>query len=40
MQTSLVGWSIDAAQTTCLVLNALGMATQRRPDRGPPRHAP
>lgn len=29
----VVGWSIDATQTTSLVLNALGMATQRRPDR-------
>jgi transposase InsO family protein len=28
-----VGWSIDSTQTTSLVLNALGMATQRRPDR-------
>ena len=27
----VVGWSIDATQTTGLVLNALGMATQRRP---------
>ena len=29
----VVGWSIDSTQTTTLVLNALGMATQRRPDR-------
>lgn len=29
----VVGWSIDSTQTTSLVLNALGMATQRRPDR-------
>lgn len=29
----VVGWSIDSTQTTKLVLNALGMATQRRPDR-------
>lgn len=29
----VVGWSIDSTQTTQLVLNALGMATQRRPDR-------
>jgi putative transposase len=29
----VVGWSIDATQTTSLVLNALGMATQRRPNR-------
>jgi transposase InsO family protein len=29
----VVGWSIDSTQTTGLVLNALGMATQRRPDR-------
>jgi putative transposase len=27
---SVVGWSIDSTQTTLLVLNALGMATQRR----------
>ena len=26
----VVGWSIDSTQTTTLVLNALGMATQRR----------
>ncbi len=26
----VVGWSIDSTQTTVLVLNALGMATQRR----------
>jgi transposase InsO family protein len=26
----IVGWSIDSTQTTTLVLNALGMATQRR----------
>ena len=26
----VVGWSIDSTQTTLLVLNALGMATQRR----------
>ena len=26
----VVGWSIDTTQTTLLVLNALGMATQRR----------
>ena len=29
----VVGWAIDSTQTTPLVLNALGMATQRRPDR-------
>jgi putative transposase len=29
----VVGWSIDSTQTTTLVLNALGMATQRRHDR-------
>jgi putative transposase len=29
----VVGWSIDSTQTARLVLNALGMATQRRPDR-------
>lgn len=29
----VVGWSIDSTQTTSLVLNALGMATHRRPDR-------
>jgi putative transposase len=29
----IVGWSIDSTQTTSLVLNALGMATQRRPSR-------
>jgi putative transposase len=29
----VVGWSIDSTQTTQLVLNALGMATQRRPER-------
>jgi putative transposase len=29
----VVGWSVDGTQTTSLVLNALGMATQRRPDR-------
>lgn len=29
----VVGWSIDSTQTTKLVLNALGMATQRRPNR-------
>lgn len=29
----IVGWSIDSTQTTNLVLNALGMATQRRPSR-------
>jgi transposase InsO family protein len=29
----VVGWSIDSTQTTTLVLNALGMATQRRKDR-------
>jgi putative transposase len=29
----VVGWSIDSTQTTNLVLNALGMATQRRPHR-------
>lgn len=29
----VAGWAIDSAQTTALVLNALGMATQRRPDR-------
>jgi putative transposase len=28
----VVGWSIDSTQTTTLVLNALGMATQRRQD--------
>jgi putative transposase len=27
------GWSIDSTQTTSLVLNALGIATQRRPSR-------
>lgn len=29
----IVGWSIESTQTTNLVLNALGMATQRRPSR-------
>lgn len=29
----VVGWAVDSSQTTSLVLNALGMATQRRPDR-------
>jgi putative transposase len=29
----VVGWSIDSTQTTTLVLNALGMATQRRQGR-------
>jgi putative transposase len=29
----IVGWSIDSTQTVVLVLNALGMATQRRPER-------
>jgi len=29
----VVGWSIDSTQTASLVLNALGMATQRRPER-------
>jgi putative transposase len=29
----VVGWAIDSTQTTTLVLNALGMATQRRQDR-------
>jgi putative transposase len=29
----IVGWSIDSTQTASLVLNALGMATQRRPGR-------
>jgi putative transposase len=29
----VAGWSIDSTQTTSLVLNALGMATQRRRDR-------
>jgi putative transposase len=29
----VVGWSIDSTQTTTLVLNALGMATQRRQAR-------
>ena len=29
----VVGWSIDSTQTTMLVLNALGMATQRREHR-------
>jgi putative transposase len=29
----VVGWSIDSTQTTLLVLNALGMATQRRQHR-------
>jgi putative transposase len=29
----VVGWAIDSSQTTTLVLNALGMATQRRQDR-------
>jgi transposase InsO family protein/transposase-like protein len=36
----VVGWSIDSTQTTSLVLYALGMATQRRPDRdGPVMHS-
>ena len=26
----VVGWTIDSTQTTALVLNPLGMATQRR----------
>ncbi|MGZ6589804.1 MAG: IS3 family transposase [Solirubrobacteraceae bacterium] len=30
---SVVGWAIDTIQTTLLVLNALGMATQRREHR-------
>jgi len=30
----VVGWSIDATQTTTLVLSALGMATQRRTPEG------
>ena len=29
----VVGWAIESTQTTILVLNALGMATQRRQDR-------
>jgi putative transposase len=29
----VVGWSIDSTQTALLVLNALGMATQRREHR-------
>jgi transposase InsO family protein len=29
----VVGWAIDSTQTTLLVLNALGMATQRREHR-------
>jgi transposase InsO family protein len=29
----VAGWAIDSTQTTVLVLNALGMATQRRSDR-------
>ena len=29
----VAGWSIDSTQTTALVLNALGMATQRRQHR-------
>jgi putative transposase len=29
----IVGWPIDSTQSTNLVLNALGMATQRRPAR-------
>jgi putative transposase len=29
----VVGWAIDSTQTTALVLNALGMATQRRQNR-------
>lgn len=29
----VAGWAIDSTQTTVLVLNALGMATSRRPDR-------
>jgi putative transposase len=29
----VVGWSIDSTQTTLLVLNALGIATQRRQHR-------
>jgi putative transposase len=29
----VVGWAIDSTQTTTLVLNALGMATQRRQNR-------
>jgi putative transposase len=29
----VVGWSIDSTQSTTLVLNALGMARQRRQDR-------
>lgn len=29
----VVGWAIDATQTTSLVLNALGMATRRRGPR-------
>jgi putative transposase len=29
----VVGWSIDSIQDTKLVLNALGMVTQRRPSR-------
>jgi transposase InsO family protein len=29
----VVGWAIDSTQTTKLVLNALGMATQRREHR-------
>jgi transposase InsO family protein len=30
----VVGWSIDSAQTTTLVLDALGMATRRRSPEG------
>ncbi len=29
----VVGWAIESTQTTILVLNALGMATQRREGR-------
>src|SRR6202042_3060590 len=29
----VVGWSVDSRQATVLVLNALGMATQRRQNR-------
>ena len=33
LSRKVVGWAVDSSQTTSLVLNALGMATQRRPDR-------
>ena len=35
----IVGWSIDSTQTTSLVLNALGMATQRPSESGRARDA-